>query len=322
MLTAQGQRFVAWCEKSYRWPQLTGAGLAKLVQKAGKKKGGCDGWSYAALRRLIPESCYDALARALMAAEKRGSLPVQMMVHEVALLPKDEHKERPISLTPVLWRLYCSFRKPKVREWVATYVGDHAYDSAVPGGRSLDVALRRLLRAEHAKVSNYHMLTLFIDLQGFYDGIRWQRVLEQGLNQGFPAPLLALSLCIYQGPRCLNGESVLSPPIYPRRGLLQGCPLAPTLAKLALETPLQNIIRAQGVTNADLWLDDISIDAVHRSPAVAAGAALSIFRQIKQDLDAEGLEVSSRKTHFVGTSSKAVAELKNARQPSDPDDPG
>ena len=305
-------------EEVKHWPQLTGAGLAKLVQKAGKKKGGCDGWSYAALR-LIPESCYDALARALMAAEKRGRLPVQMMVHEVALLPKDEHKERPISLTPVLWRLYCSFRKPKVREWVATYVGDHAYDSAVPGGRSLDVALRRLLRAEHAKVSNYHMLTLFIDLQGFYDGIRWQRVLEQGLNQGFPAPLLALSLCIYQGPRCLNGESVLSPPIYPRRGLLQGCPLAPTLAKLALETPLQNIIRAQGVTNADLWLDDISIDAVHRSPAVAAGSALSIFRQIKQDLDAEGLEVSSRKTHFVGTSSKAVAELKKARQPSDPD---
>ena len=94
-----------------------------------------------------------------MAAEKRGSLPVQMLVHEVALLPKDEHKERPISLTPVLWRLYCSFRKPKVREWVATYVGDHAYDSAVPGGRSLDVALRRLLRAEHAKVKNYHMTT-------------------------------------------------------------------------------------------------------------------------------------------------------------------
>ena len=218
-----------------------------------------------------------------------------MMVHEVALLPKDEHKERPISLTPVLWRLYCSFRKPKVREWVATYVGDHAYDSAVPGGRSLDVALRRLLRAEHAKVNNDHMLTLFIDLQGFYDGIRWQRVLEQGLDQGFPAALLALSLCIYQGPRCLNSESVLSPPIYPRRGLLQGCPLAPTLAKLALEHPLQNILRAQGVTNADLWLDDISIDAVHRSPAVAAGAALSIFRQIKQDLDAEGLEVSSRK---------------------------
>ena len=305
-------------EEVKHWPQLTGAGLAKLVQRAGKKKGGCDGWSYAALR-LVPESCYDALARALMAAEKRGSLPVQMMVHEVALLPKDEHKERPISLTPVLWRLYCSFRKPKVREWVATYVGDHAYDSAVPGGRSLDVALRRLLRAEHAKVNNDHMLTLFIDLQGFYDGIRWQRVLEQGLDQGFPAPLLALSLCIYQGPRCLNGESVLSPPIYPRRGLLQGCPLAPTLAKLALEHPLQNILRAQGVTNADLWLDDISIDAVHRSPAVAAGAALSIFRQIKQDLDAEGLEVSSRKTHFVGTSSKVVAELKKARQPADPD---
>ncbi|CAE7942601.1 unnamed protein product [Symbiodinium necroappetens] len=32
------------------------------------------------------------------------------------------------------------------------------------------------------------MMTLFIDLQGFYDGIRWQRVLGQGLDQGFPAP--------------------------------------------------------------------------------------------------------------------------------------
>ena len=51
-------------------------------------------------------------------------------------------------------------------------------------------------------------------------------------------------------------------------------------------------MRLQGVSNADLWLDNIPIDAMHRNPAVTAGAAH--FSQIKQDLDAE-LEVSSKK---------------------------
>ncbi|CAE7750369.1 unnamed protein product [Symbiodinium necroappetens] len=46
-------------------------GGGPLATLEGKKKGGCDGWSYAALRL-------------------------------VALLPKDEHKERLISLTPVI----------------------------------------------------------------------------------------------------------------------------------------------------------------------------------------------------------------------------
>ncbi|CAE7502820.1 unnamed protein product, partial [Symbiodinium microadriaticum] len=46
-------------------------GGCPLATLEGKKKGGCDGWSYAALRNL----------------------PIQMLVHEVALLPKDEHKE-------------------------------------------------------------------------------------------------------------------------------------------------------------------------------------------------------------------------------------
>ena len=107
----------------------------------------------------------------------------------------------------------------------------------------------------------------------------------------------------------------MSLPIHPSRGLLQRS----TLAKLALEEPLQQVVRAQGVTNVDVWLDDVSIDTVHNSAAIGAGAALQTYRELYGHLQAEGLVISQKKTHFVDSSAKVVAELNKARAEADPE---
>ena len=52
-----------------------------------------------------------------------------------------------------------------------------------------------------------------------------------------PPLLLELGLQIYGGPRLLSAENSVSPGIIPTVGLLQGCPIAPAVSKLALHMP-------------------------------------------------------------------------------------
>ena len=92
--------------------------------------------------------------------------------------------------------------------------------------------------------------------------LKWSK----GGTLGLPSPILFL-----------DGEGVTSPGIHPRRGLLQGCPLAPAMSKLTLNEPLRKLTSVSAVSHADLWLDDISVDCIHKSPLAAAEAGPKAF---------------------------------------------
>ena len=208
--------------------------------------------------------------------ERTVSVPFQMQVVQVALLPKTEAKERPISLTSVLWRIWTKLRRTCLALWLKEFYNHTSgFDSAVPGQTCLDPALARLIRAEDHKFRGQTLILLFCDLEGFYDVVSHERLAQQGAALGFPSLLLELAIQLYEGPRCLYGEGVASPSIWPQRGMLQGCPLAPTLAKLTTYKPLKNI---PGVSHADLWLDDISIDIAHQDAEIAATIGVRCFQ--------------------------------------------
>ena len=87
----------------------------KIVAKASDKAGGLDGLSYGLLKRL-PEAGFKDLAKVLNQAEAGGRIPQQWARHQVALLPKAEDIERPITLTSITYRLYCFARKARSGE--------------------------------------------------------------------------------------------------------------------------------------------------------------------------------------------------------------
>ena len=146
-----------------------------------------------------------------------------------------------------------------------------------------------------------------------------QRLCEQGLRLSFPALALCLSLRLYQGGRTVVGESQPSPTIFPGRGMIQGCPYAPTLAKLTMSEPLHRLKRVTGLHHCDVWLDDVSADSLHASPDIAAGAAYEAFRVLKASLQAEGLVLSQEKTRFVAGTPRSAAALRQLLRPGDPD---
>ncbi|CAE7231234.1 unnamed protein product [Symbiodinium sp. CCMP2592] len=297
---------------------LTVPNLQKLLKKAGKKKGGPDGWSYPALRALDP-AALQLVADFLARAEAEVLLPFQLTCVEVALLPKSADKERPISLLPCLWRLWARARWKDVAAWTSAYAPAHPWDRAVPGQASLDTALARLVRSEHSKLEKTHIVSLFLDLRGFFDSVSYERLLLQGLAHSFPPLHLWFALQVYQGPRCLVADSIAATPLFPGRGVPQGCPLPPSLSKLTMSEPLQKVSSLPSVTNTDLWLDDVSLDVVGSDPVEVASAALQAYRVLHASLGLEGLEVETTKTKFVAGTVRARAALQQLRRPGEPD---
>ena len=49
--------------------------------------------------------------------EATAELPTQLQMHVMMMLPKNTNMERPITLTSVLWRVWCRLRKPILDQW-------------------------------------------------------------------------------------------------------------------------------------------------------------------------------------------------------------
>ena len=318
----QGEVWDALCdlarEQVRSLPKHSASSVAKICAAKNPKKGGPDGWDFNDLRDL-PRDAYAVLADAFNKMEEDLVIPLQVSQVQIVLLAKSALKERPIGLTSVLWRLWCKSRRFLVGQWLDSYIPDHPFDSAIPGRTSLDVALARKCSKESARVKGLHTVSLFVDINGFYDSVSWRRLCEQGLRLSFPALALCLSLRLYQGGRTVVGESQPSPTIFPGRGMIQGCPYAPTLAKLTMSEPLHRLKRVTGLDHCDVWLDDVSADSLHASPDIAAGAAYEAFRVLKSSLQAEGLVLSQEKTKFVAGTPRSAAALRKLLRPGDPD---
>ena len=175
--------------------------------KTGNKKGGIDCWSHKAVRNLTDQG-YQMLTDLFHEMESHVSIPFQLQVVQVALLPKNEVNERPISLTSVLWRIWTKLRRSSLAVWLEDYSRSSGFDSAIPGHTGLDPALAHLIRAEGHKFRGQTFIALFCDLEAFYDVVSHEHLAQQGILLGFPSLMLELAIQLYEGPRYLYGEGV------------------------------------------------------------------------------------------------------------------
>ena len=123
------------------------------------------------------------------------------------VLARSSTAERPISLTHVLWRQYCRARWNLLEAWKQEYRLQAPWDSAIPGRCSLDVGIRRVLRAEARQLRGANFASIFIDISGFYDNVQWPDLIQDGLALAYPPVLLELCLQVYAGGRLLRRAS-------------------------------------------------------------------------------------------------------------------
>ena len=247
------------------------------IKKLALKSPGPDGWRIDHLQAM-DDKAVEAVVSFYHESEAKAAWPQQMTVSLIAMLPKNLTRERPIALLHILYRTWVRLRWDLVSTWQAGYATTATYDKAVPGSCCLDVAVGRLLRNEVAKTNGVHVVSLFVDLESFFDTIQFQQLIMAATALQYPPLILKMALEVYMGARYLVADGVLSAGIRATNGVQAGCPAAPSLAKVALHPVIEKIQRRRDVANVDCWLDDVSIDIQHKSFKHVADSAIRVYR--------------------------------------------
>ena len=90
---------------------LTIGQLAWVLKHLPDKACGPDAVS-AQLLHTAPPLALQSLLKLFQEMETQAMLPTQLQMHMVVMLPKNSIKERPITLTSVLYRVWCRLCKP------------------------------------------------------------------------------------------------------------------------------------------------------------------------------------------------------------------
>ena len=119
-------------------PRLTGQMLAEVVQCMGAAAAASlDGWEWRELRVLLV-SWYDELARILAKVEEFGVWPDGLLDAYIAMIPKTDGDaaplgQRPLSVLPVVYRIWASARMSRLDGWFKSWVPDSVFSAG--GGR-------------------------------------------------------------------------------------------------------------------------------------------------------------------------------------------
>ena len=119
-------------------PRLTGSLLADVVRKKKATAGGLDGWGWREFKEL-PVSWFDGLARILSCVEDFGIWPDGLLDAYIAMIPKVDGDatplgQRPLSVLPVVYRIWASARMGQLDGWFLSWVPDSVFSAGC--GRS------------------------------------------------------------------------------------------------------------------------------------------------------------------------------------------
>ena len=224
-----------------------------------KKGRGIDAWSTNFLA-ILPDEVLSGFVSTLNAAQCNLCWPIQVLLNLVSLIPKPLGGERPISKTPMLYRLWSVTRAEGVKSWAAANVGE--YDFAAAGRSALYSSSARCLTNEIAVLSGQHTASLLWDMEKFFDSIPPQLVVEQGLRLGYPVVDLVLAVAMHIAPRIMVLSRTASPLIFPLLSILAGCMHSINFARLVMEKPVVAVVRRVPDVRTSTFVDDVAQIAI------------------------------------------------------------
>ena len=118
-------------------PRLTGQMLYDVVHRKNATAGSLDGWGWKELK-VLPVSWFDQLARILTLVEDNGVWPDGLLDAYITMIPKTDGDatplgQRPLSVLPVVYRIWASSRMVQLEGWFKSWVPDSVFSAG--GGR-------------------------------------------------------------------------------------------------------------------------------------------------------------------------------------------
>ena len=107
---------------NYHNPTIPGRDLQEVARANKYTAGGLDGWAWNEIKAL-PLPRFSGLAILLELVESTGIWPQGLLDAYIAMIPKADGDstplgQRPLSVLPVVYRLWASLRLGHLREWV------------------------------------------------------------------------------------------------------------------------------------------------------------------------------------------------------------
>ena len=112
-------------------PRITGRDLQEVARAKRSTAGGLDGWAWNEIKAL-PLPWFSGLAILLELVESTGTWPQGLLDAYIAMIPKADGDstplgQRPLSVLPVVYRLWASLRLGHLREWVEGWLPKCVY---------------------------------------------------------------------------------------------------------------------------------------------------------------------------------------------------
>ena len=291
-------------------PRLTGQMLADVVLRKGVSAGGLDGWGWMELK-VLPVSWFDGLARILTKVEDLGVWPDGLLGAYITMIPKSDGDatplgQRPLSVLPVVYRIWASTRMGQLDDWFRSWVPDSVYSAG--GGRgSVQAWYTSAIDIEEvlSGASDSHVHLFVADVIKSFDTVD-RGILDCVLSSlGLPG-WFRHAYFEYHAHVRLRFElaSGLGQPWTRDGGIPQGCPLS-MMFIVALYLPWCRYLAAQVGVQPQLYADNL--ECLSRDPGLLLHAA----RFTTQYVRLVGQEPAPRKCVLLSTSREVRKDMKD-----------
>ena len=250
-------------------PRLTGQMLADVVLRKAVSSGSLDGWGWRELE-VLPVSWYGGLARILTKDEDTGVWPDGLLDAYIAMIPKTDGDaahlgQRPLSVLPVVYRIWASTRMGQLGDWFKSWVPDSVF-SAGGGRSSVEAWYTSSLGIEEvlAGATDSHVHLFVADVVKSFDTVD-RTILDRVLSSlGLPGWFRhAYFECHAHVRMMFKLASGLGAPWTRDGGIPQGCPLS-MMFIVALYLPWCRYLSAQVGVQPQLYADNLK--CVSRDP--------------------------------------------------------
>ena len=235
-----------------------------------------DGWGWRELI-VLPVSWYDGLARILTKVEETGVWPEGLLDAYIAMIPKTDGDatplgQRPLSVLPIVYRIWASTRMGRLSEWFRSWVPDSVFSAG--GGRgSVEAWYTSSLDIEEvlAGATDSHVHLFVADVVKSFDTVD-RTILDRVLSSlGLPGWFRHAYFEYHAHVRMrFKLAAGLGAPWTRDGGIPQGCPLS-MMFIVALYLPWCRYLSAQVGVQPQLYADNLK--CVSRDPDSLLAAA-------------------------------------------------
>ena len=247
-------------------PRITGRDLQEVAHAKKSTAGGLDGWAWNEIKAL-PLPWFSGLAILLELVESTGIWPQGLLDAYIAMIPKADGDstplgQRPLSVLPVVYRLWASLRLGHLREWVEGWLPKSVY-SLGNGLSSVEAWFSTALDIEDvlSGTGNDQLHVMVADVIKSFDTVD-RSILDCALGRlGLPGWFRRVYFSFHSQVRLrFKLAAGLGEPWCRDGGIPQGCPLSMVFI-VALYVPWCRYLESLPGIKPQLYADNLKCSA-------------------------------------------------------------